>query len=78
MKMNVFRMRVLIGDTTNFLRLNWRQDRHFTWSPESCEGLGICRAKAVPSFLSHVETLSIGLTMRIEARNLSHCSQALY
>ena len=78
MMMNVFRMRVPIGDTINFLHLNWRRDRHFTWSPASCEGLGICRAKAVPSLLSYVETLSIGLTMRIEARNLSHCSQALY
>ena len=78
MMMNVFRMTVLIGDTINFLRLNWRRDCHFKWSPESCEGLGICRAKAVPSFLSYVETLSIGLTMRIEARNISCCSQALY
>ena len=78
MMMNVFSMRVLIGDTINFLRVNWRRDHHFTWSPESCEGLGICRAKAVPSFLSYVKTRSIGLTMRIEAHDLPHCSQVLY
>ena len=37
-----------------------RRDRHFTWSSEPREGLAICRAKVVPSFLSHFKTLSIG------------------
>ena len=37
----------------------WRRDRHFTWSSEPREGLAICRAKAVPSFLSHFKTLCI-------------------
>ena len=31
----------------------WRRGRHFTWSSEPREGLGICRTKAVPSFLIH-------------------------
>ena len=26
---------------------NWRRDWHFTWSSEPCEGLAVCRAKAV-------------------------------
>jgi len=43
-----------------------RLDRHFTWSSEPREGLAICRAKAVPSFLSYFKTLSIGPTQGIE------------
>ena len=38
----------------------WRRDRHFTWSSEAREGLPVCRAKGVPSFLSYFKTLSIG------------------
>ena len=34
--------------------------RHFTWSSEPREGLAICRAKGVPSFLSHFKILSVG------------------
>ena len=44
----------------------WRRDRHFTWSSEPREGLAICRAKAVPSFLRYFKTLSIGPTPGIE------------
>ena len=44
----------------------WRQDRHFTWSSEPREGLAICRAKGVPSFLSYFKTLSVGLVAGIE------------
>ena len=44
----------------------WRRDRHFTWSSEPREGLAICRAKAVPSFLSYFKTLSIGPVPGIE------------
>ena len=33
-------------------------DGHFSYEPK--EGLAICRAKAVPSFLSCFKTLSIG------------------
>ena len=37
-----------------------------TWSSELCEGLTICRVKAVPSFLSHFKTLSVGPDSGIE------------
>ena len=36
------------------------------WSFESGEGLAICRAKVVSSFLSYFKTLSIGLAPGIE------------
>ena len=36
------------------------------WRPPFYEGLAICRAKAVPSFLSSFKTLSIGPTPGIE------------
>ena len=36
------------------------------WSSESGEGLAICRAKAVSSFLSYFKTLSIGPAPGIE------------
>ena len=61
MMMNVFNTSVLIRDTINFLRLHWRRDRHFKWSPQSCEGVGVCRAKAVTSFLSYVSVLESGV-----------------
>ena len=44
----------------------WRRDRHFTWSSEPREGLAICMAKVVPSFLSYFKTPSIGPTPGIE------------
>ena len=36
------------------------------WSSESREGLAICRARAVPSFLCYFKTLSIGPIPGIE------------
>ena len=36
------------------------------WSSESGEGLAICRAKVVPSFLSYFKTLSNGPAPGIE------------
>ena len=42
-----------------------KQDGHFTYEPK--EGLAICRAKAVPSFLSYFKTLSIGPVLAIES-----------
>ena len=36
------------------------------WSSEPREGLAICRAKVLPSFLSYFKTLSIGPTAGIE------------
>ena len=64
MSVNVFSTKALIGETIYVSY--WRRDRHFTWSSKPREGLVICRAKAVPSFLSHFETLSIGPVPRIE------------
>ena len=55
------------GDTifTSFTVNNYcKWDGHFSY--ESKEGLAICRAKAVPSFLSYFKTLSIGPVLAIE------------
>ena len=41
-----------------------KQDGHFTY--EAKKGLAICRAKAVPSFLSYFKTLSIDPVLAIE------------
>ena len=43
-----------------------RRNRHFTLSFEPREGLAICRAKGVPSFLSYLKTLSVGPAPGIE------------
>ena len=46
---------------------NWWLARHFTWSPDSNEGLAAYRsAKGVPLFLIYFKTLSIGLAQGIE------------
>ena len=37
----------------------WRRDRHFALSSEPREGLAICRAEVLPSFLCYFKTLSI-------------------
>ena len=42
------------------------QDRHFTWLSQPREGLPVCRANEVPSFLSYFKTLSIGPAPGIE------------
>ena len=42
------------------------RDSHFTWSSEPRERVAICRAKAVPSFLSYFKTLSVGPVPGIE------------
>ena len=44
----------------------WRWDQHFTWSSEPREGQAICRAKAVPSFLSHFKTLNVAPVLGTE------------
>ena len=56
------------GDTifTSFTVNNYcKWDGHFSYEPK--EGLAICRAKAVPSFLSYFKTLSIGPVLAIES-----------
>ena len=47
LSVNVFNMRVLIGDTISYVSY-WRRDHHFTWSSER---LAACSTKVVPSFL---------------------------
>ena len=59
LSVNVFSTKVLIRDY--FLR-----DCHFTWSSEPREGLPVCRAKGVPSFLSYFKTLCIDPAPGIE------------
>ena len=65
LSVNVFSSKVLIRDTI-FYVCYWRRDRHFTRSPESREGLPVCRAKEVPLFLSYFKTQSIGPAPGIE------------
>ena len=48
-----------------------KRDRHFTSSYEPCEGLVVCRAKAIHSFPSYLKTLNIGPAPRIK-RVTSH------
>ena len=65
LSVNAFSTKVLIGG--HYINVSyWRRDRHFTWSSEPREGLAICRAKALPSFLSYFKTLSIGPTPGIK------------
>ena len=68
---------VPIGDTIYFYVSYWRRDRYFTWSSESREGLVICRAKAVPSFLSHFKSLSVVPVPGIEPATSLFQSSAL-
>ena len=64
MSVNVFSTKVLIGDT---IFTSPTGDGTATlWSSEPREGLAICRANAVPSFLSHFNTMSIGPVPEIE------------
>ena len=61
LSVNVFSTKVLTGDTIFYVSL-WRRDCHFTWSawsPKPSEGLTVCNAKAVPSFLRYIKTLMI-------------------
>ena len=77
LSVNVFSMKVLIGDTIFYIS-NWRQDRHFTWSSEPREGLACCSAKGVPSFLGYFKTLSIGLAPGIEPATSRSAVNTLY
>ena len=66
LSVNVFSTKVPTGPGHYFYVSYWRRDRHFTWSSEQREGLAICSAKEVPSFLSYFKTLSIGPAPEIE------------
>ena len=57
LSVNVFTTKVLIGG--RYINVSY-------WRPPFYEGLAICRAKVVPSFLSSFKTLSIGPTPGIE------------
>ena len=61
----VFSTKVLIWGHYFYVS-NWKRDRHFTRSSEPREGLAACTAKAVPLFLSHFKTLTIGPASEIE------------
>ena len=60
LSVTVFSTRVIIfiGDTI-FTSPTGRWDCHVMWLSEPGEGPAICRAKTVPSFLSHFKTLGI-------------------
>ena len=62
---NVFRTKVLIGDTI-FTSSTGDGTAISTWSSEPREGPTVCSAKAVSSFLSYFKTLSIGPAPGIE------------
>ena len=68
MSVNTFSMKVLIGDTI-FMSPTGEGTPHYTWSSEPREGLPVCRAKEVPSFLSYFKTLSTGPAPGIEPAN---------
>ena len=65
LSVNIFSSKVLIGDTI-FYVCYWRRDRHFARPCEPREGLPVCRAKEVPSFLGCFKTPSIGPARGIE------------
>ena len=54
---DVFSTKVLFADTIFYVSY---------WSSEPQEGLAICRAKELPSFLRHFKNLSVGLGPGIE------------
>ena len=56
----------------------WRRDRDFTSSSEPCEGLAVCRAKAIPSFPSYLalNPLNVGPATgikRVTSRSAVKC-----
>ena len=62
--MSVFSTKVLIGDTIFTFRTG--DGTAIRCSSEPGEDLPVCRAKGVPSFLSHFKTLSVGPIPGIE------------
>ena len=65
LSVSVFSTKALTGDTISYVSY-WRRDSHFTWSSEPCEGLPVCRAKEVPSFLSYFKILRISPALGIK------------
>ena len=72
-KCTLFECQYISHESTNwqhyFYVSYWRRDPHYTWSSEPHEGLPVCRAKEVPSFLSYFKTLSTGPAPGIEPAN---------
>ena len=68
MSVNAFSTKVLIHWGHYFYVSLRRQDCHFTWSSEPCEGLAVAgqRKFVLSSFLSYFKTLSIGPVPEIE------------
>ena len=64
-------MKVLFVDTI-FISPTGEETANFIWSSEPCRGQAICRAKAVPSFLSHFKMTSVGSVPGTEP--LTSCS----
>ena len=62
MSINVFNRRVLTKDSLFCLML----DCHVYVVIRAIQGLDICRARAVPSFLSYFKAPRIALALRIE------------
>ena len=62
MGVNEFSTKALIGDTI------FTSPTGDGTATESREGLAICRVKAVPSFLSHFKTLSVGSVREFNPR----------
>ena len=78
----LFECQCILHESANWGRYfyvsNWRRNRHFTWSFEPREGLAVCTAKGVPSFLSYLKTLSIGQVPGIEpATSLSAVKRSI-
>ena len=71
LSVNLFSMKVLFVDTI-FTSPTGDGTANFIWSSEPCRGQAICRAKAVPSFLSQFKTTSVGPAPGIEP--LTSCS----
>ena len=70
---SVFGTKLLIEDTDSVSASPSGDgtDCHFTQSSKSHDGLAVCGAKAIPSFLSCFKTLSIGQTLGIEPATTS-------
>ena len=69
LSVNVFSNKLLTEDNT-FNTAIFRSELR--------EGLAVFRLKAVPSFLSYLKTLSIGLVPGNQIHNLPLCSRVLY
>ena len=75
MSVNVFSTKVLMKDRILMSPTGDGSALLFTWSSEPHEGLVICRAKDVPSFVSYFKTLSIRSGPGDQTHDLTLCIQ---